>query len=278
MILEEETYREFGYYPSNLKLRSNKKVLAACDDCGKIRVLRKCDYSALCWLCGQKGENKSRRKRVKRICETCGKEFEVSFSRIKYGRGRFCSRVCADEGKKGDKHPRWKGGLVECICEACGKEFEEKPSIVRRGGGRFCSIVCARKKRKIPRCHTKPELIFKNISKNNNVPSIYTGDSSLWIGKKGGKQLNPDFIIKVNGKRYVVEIMGDYWHSPLLNRNIVERALLTFRERHYKRYKWIPIFIWESDLKREDAEAFVLSQLEKYGILQRKIKNKKEKG
>lgn len=51
MILEEETFKKFGYYPNDLKQKSNKRVLAICDGCGKIRMLRKEDYRDLCMSC-----------------------------------------------------------------------------------------------------------------------------------------------------------------------------------------------------------------------------------
>ena len=128
MILEEETYRKFGYYPGDLKPKSNKKVLAMCDECEKVRVI--------------------------------------------------------------------------------------------------------------------------------------VGDGQLWIGKKRGKQLNPDFI-EANGKKICVEIMGAYWHSRLLNQKVRANALLPYREKHYKRFKWQSIFIWDTDLVRKDAEQFVLNILSK---------------
>lgn len=56
MILEEETFSEFGYLPSELKPKSNKKILAACDDCGKVRLTPKNGYRPLCGSCVQKGE------------------------------------------------------------------------------------------------------------------------------------------------------------------------------------------------------------------------------
>ncbi|GAH25125.1 unnamed protein product [marine sediment metagenome] len=107
---------------------------------------------------------------------------------------------------------------------------------------------------------TKPERIFQQICKRNNIDFYYVGDGQLWIGKK--KKLNPDFI-EANGKKICVEIMGAYWHSRLLNRNLREDALLPFREKHYKKYKWQSIFIWDTDLLREDAEQFVLNMLKK---------------
>ena len=99
---------------------------------------------------------------------------------------------------------------------------------------------------------------FEDICKKHNLPFKYTGDGSFWIDK-----LNPDFI-ECNGKKTCIEIFGDYWHSPLLNRNMKVHGTLKYRKRYYKRRKWIPIFIWESDLKRPDAEQFILLQLSKY--------------
>ena len=63
-----------------------------------------------------------------------------------------------------------------------------------------------------------------------------------------------------------MEIFGDYWHSPLLNRKLGEKSTLTYRKRALKEYGWKLIVFWESDLKREDAEQFVLGKLQKHGI------------
>lgn len=129
---------------------------------------------------------------------------------------------------------------------------------IKIGGGKYCSQRCNRKAQRFPTHHTKPERIFKQICKKNNLDFHYVGDGQLWIGKD--KVLNPDFI-EANGKKICIEIMGAYWHSPLLNKNLREDALLSFREKHYKKYKWTSIFIWDTDLLREDAEQFVLNTL-----------------
>lgn len=44
------------------------------------------------------------------LCENCGKEFKRLKSREKYGAGRYCSRSCAEQGRKGENHPQWQGG------------------------------------------------------------------------------------------------------------------------------------------------------------------------
>jgi very-short-patch-repair endonuclease len=59
MILEEETFRKFGYYPSDWAPKSSKKVLATCDTCGKIRITSKNAYRASCGSCATKGDKNS---------------------------------------------------------------------------------------------------------------------------------------------------------------------------------------------------------------------------
>lgn len=70
--------------------------------------------------------------KAKRICEFCGKEFEIWSSELKRkGRGRFCSKTCYDDSRR-----------VKVVCELCGKEFTAKQSIVAKGKVRFCSKEC----------------------------------------------------------------------------------------------------------------------------------------
>ena len=231
MILEKETYEKFGYYPSDLKPQSCKRLFATCDKCGKIRNIRRNSYRSLCISCAEK----------KRI---------------------------------GKNNPNWKGGKTKRICKECGKEFKIHPSAIKRGGGIFCSPKCffqseeyreqmreAIKHRKFPKHHTKPEQIFKEICKKYDLPFKYTGDNSFWI-----HNINPDFI-ECNGKKIVVEIFGDYWHSPLLNPKLREDRTLPHRKKTLKQYGWKLIVFWESDLKRSDAEQFVLLELSKYTFL-----------
>lgn len=232
MILEEETYRKFGYYPRELLPHSGKKILATCDDCGKVRILFKYAYRALCPSCSCKGE----------------------------------------------KHRNWKGGKVKVVCDNCGTNVEKDPCEIKKHKHHFCNRKCQaewaskdqeyqkhlRRIRSVTRFPNKPELIFQEICERNNLPFLYVGDGQLWIGKK--KKLNPDFIA-TNNKKIIVEILGDYWHSPLINRNMKEHGTLTFRKNHYRKFKWIPVFIWTADLDRKDAEAFVLNKLQKEGAI-----------
>lgn len=123
----------------------------------------------------------------------------------------------------------------------------------------------ARKLQKaMPKHHTKPELIFEAICKKHNLPFKYTGDGRFWI-----ENINPDFV-ECNGKKIAVEVYGDYWHSPLLRPDMKEIQNPIYRMGVLKKYGWKLAAFWESDLLREDAEAFVLSTLKKSGIISEK--------
>ena len=108
---------------------------------------------------------------------------------------------------------------------------------------------------------TFPEKVFIMIRDKYSLHFKYVGNRAFWIGDET-QHLNPDFIA-TNGAKVLVEVMGDYWHSPLLNKSIRENSLLTYRRIFYKKHKWKCVFIWETDLLREDAEQFVLSLLKR---------------
>lgn len=139
MILEKETFEAFGYYPKDLKPKSNKRILAACGECGKVRITSKDAYRALCKSCCQEGDKNHnfgiplteehkrnirkyranlkgdkasnwRGGRIKRLCLQCGKEFKVAQSQIEYDMGKYCSRSCAAKARKGDKNSNYNGG------------------------------------------------------------------------------------------------------------------------------------------------------------------------
>jgi hypothetical protein len=69
--------------------------------------------------------------RIENNCLNCNKKFHTILSRIKIGKGKYCSREC------------WKiinFPKVFKKCEICNKEFRIKP--MRKKIARFCSIKC----------------------------------------------------------------------------------------------------------------------------------------
>jgi hypothetical protein len=79
MICNIQTYYTYGYWPKNLKPKSNKPIIAVCDnpECGKIRVTSKLAYRKLCVKCAQQ----KRRKEQLVLDETKKK---MSQARLKY--------------------------------------------------------------------------------------------------------------------------------------------------------------------------------------------------
>ena len=113
-----------------------------------------------------------------------------------------------------------------------------------------------------PRSGTKPELIFLDLCRKFGILDRIedTRNNSFHIGR-----LNPDFIIR--DMRVAIFINGDYWHSPLLRPKIRETATANFQIKECRKRKWKALIIWEADLKRKDAEAFVLSVLKREGVI-----------
>ena len=99
MILEEETFDAYGYYPSELKPQSHKSILAACDDCGKVRNIKNYQYRALCHPCFMKGrtftEEHKRKIGEAQKGHTVTDETKRNMSKAKIG----------------EKNGNWRGGI-----------------------------------------------------------------------------------------------------------------------------------------------------------------------
>lgn len=54
MILIEETYKEYGYFPRDLSKQSHKRIVVSCNKCGKIRRSRMGSYRDYCISCAAK--------------------------------------------------------------------------------------------------------------------------------------------------------------------------------------------------------------------------------
>lgn len=73
------------------------------------------------------------KKRVCKICATCGKEFEVPLSRAV--QARYCSHKCSATATRAPTNVK---------CGSCNKEFHVPPKRLKRlkGGQIYCSPVC----------------------------------------------------------------------------------------------------------------------------------------
>ncbi len=79
-------------------------------------------------------------KRTKRICEECGKEYEVATFRL--ATTRYCSRQCHFAHRRASIVPgQHRVEHMRLMCETCGKSYELPPSLVK-GGKHYCSQEC----------------------------------------------------------------------------------------------------------------------------------------
>lgn len=129
------------------------------------------------------------------------------------------------EQKLGRKNPMWRIGEKHPFY---GKKHTEE---ARR------KIREKRKSQIIPQFKTKPELKLLRLIEKYELPFRYTGNGSFWIGN-----INPDFV-ECNGRKVVLEVWGDYWHS----RPEMIRAD-ELKGRKLARYGWKRIVIWQHEL------------------------------
>lgn len=70
----------------------------------------------------------------------------------------------------------------------------------------------------------------------------YVGDGTCWIAGK-----NPDFIGRLDQKKKIIELFGDYWHGEALSGLTNEQAE---KERidHFKSYGYQTLIVWEHEV------------------------------
>lgn len=155
MILEEETFKKFGYYPKDLKSKSNKRILIKCDKCGIIRESNRENYRDLCLSCAKKEKHLSEetKKKISKSNEgrkAWNKGIPQSEEAKKKNSESNKDRIFSEDSKQkisesrigkymGDKCPAWKGGVsFEPYCILFNDEFKER---VREYWNRKC-VLC----------------------------------------------------------------------------------------------------------------------------------------
>lgn len=140
MIDEEATFEVYDYYPSVLKPYSHKSVLAACDECGKIRKMPKSGYHALCKVCARKGKHFTEDQKTNISASLIGREFtkehKANISAAQKGNTNGLGNLFTEETKvlmsknhadvRGEKNPNWHNGIsFEPYCIKFNKEYKE---------------------------------------------------------------------------------------------------------------------------------------------------------
>lgn len=118
----------------------------ACLQCGKEFNSPPSAKRKYCgWLCYWE----SKKDRINKTCEQCGKPFQTIQSEIdkaisRNSQVRYCSRQCWRNSNVGENNPAWKGGDIELVCSYCKNTFTRSRNSTKkqREGLVYCTFAC----------------------------------------------------------------------------------------------------------------------------------------
>lgn len=195
MILEEETFEKFGYFPKKLKIKSNKRILTKCDGCGIKREICKSDYRKLCRSCALKTRFKNPENHP-----MYGKYGEDNSNY-----GRHCTEETKQKIREANEGKHHSEKTKEKISESLlnkkfSKEHKQKLSEAKIGTFRSEEI-----KKKISVAQQNMTETTKQKMRDNHAD--FRGEKSgMW---KGGLSFEP-YCIKFNDE--FKERAREYWN------------------------------------------------------------------
>lgn len=157
--------------------------------------------------------------KIKVICKRCGKEFEQWPSRIKDGKGKYCSKEC-------------RKNRVTYSCKGCGRPIIVALSTYKsRSGKQYCSRKCYFE-------HTNTIITCRSCGKKFRV-----WKSRAWRqycnNECAGKDIRKHKVIKYKGTKYYKTTYGYYASRPkgkhgiMLHRQIFEDTHKIKLEKHH---------------------------------------------
>ena len=166
-------------------------------------------------------EKRERARKVKLVCLSCGKEFEVNAceTRVKENKVHYCSAKCRDEGRK-------TGKVI--TCKQCGKQFYSTRND-------FCSKKCARDYRSANMDHKtymEKGYLVKYVNGYNKKGNVKI-HRAIMEEKLGGR-LNSDEVVhhkdgnKLNNDISNLEVMSRGDHSRLHRKKELENGKKLF--------------------------------------------------
>ena len=257
--------------------RYKEKLMAKCKQCGKELSFNPC-FARTKKFCSQKCKQLWERQwskgsknpnwkggNIQGICQWCNKPFEM----YRWQHRKYCSIACKAKAQ-GLQERKYR------TCTNCGKLFHKKRVLGRKRY--FCSYKCMgiynkgknnpfyQKKfsreslmkilNKVHARPNNPERMLMELMEKHDLPFRYVGGGNLIIGGK-----NPDFIDSLE-KRKVIELFGNYWHSPLFRPKKL-RPTMTYGaiSRHYAEHGYGCLIIWEGELANPNR---VLERIQEY--------------
>lgn len=217
-------------------------------------------------------------------CETCGKIFKVSRRHAERYNTRFCSIKCRgiaqSKYQMRERNACWKG-TPELKCENCGKPFlaySREAGRIQRFCSRSCYLAHANKINSL--LWKDPNFVHKMMVSQRRKPTLperklaqilnkyfpnqwkYTGNGSLCI-----EGYCPDFT-NCDGRKDLIEVFGDYWHSPERLGDDWRRSELG-RIMAYNSLGYRCLVIWQHELKELSEEQII----DRIHIFQKEVKN-----
>lgn len=194
----QQCSKHFLVYPSQISGKNGHKAIFCSPKCRtNARVGTHQSQEA------SRKKSEALSQKVKAICQWCGRGFLVKPSVIRRGSGKFCSRKCYGLFQQNQNWNWWRKG------KTLPKETRMKISLARIRNWRdpeyVRKMILAFNKKP-----TKPEIQLGAILNKHFPQYKYNGDGRLGVTLGG---LTPDFV-NVDGKKDLIEVFGDYYHSP----------------------------------------------------------------
>lgn len=148
---------------------------------------------------------------------------------------------------RGEKNGNYGKKRPKHVCEALSKAHlgkklseEHKAKILKES----LKVQGMGKKSKI-------EKRVERVVHNFHLPYVYTGDGKLTIGG-----LCPDFA-NCNGKKKLIELFGDYWHSDELVKKYGWKRGEFGRKAVFSQLGFDCLILWESEINKMSDEEIV---------------------
>jgi len=147
--------------------------------------------------------------------------------------------ICPNGHRQGINWASWRNGVRCSIC------YKKKQTDIAKN---YWTRFEYQKKihKALHRAPNKPEQFLQTLL-NHLFPNEYkyVGDFQFFLGGK-----NPDFM-NVNSQKKLIEIFGQFWHSPKMT-GVSKKQHELDRIAHFKKFSFDTLILWENELKDEN--------------------------
>lgn len=191
--------------------------------------------------CFHKWSAEYRKRRINRRCLTCHKEFETIKAHIRGpNQGNFCSSTCWGKWHGLNSNPFKGKRHTERAKRIIGTSSRERHAILATLSGKF------------DKPNKKEQCLNAILERHFPKDWGFTGNGKLILNG-----LVPDFA-NLNGKKAIIELYGDFWHSDARVESWKRTEL--GRIMAYNSLGYRCLVIWEHELKDEQAVVSKIKQ------------------